>query len=135
MFLAENIEDGKEFHKDVSLQVVPVGIGRSKELVSAIGVRIMKKTSEISPGVIDHSIILFFSEFVIGPGVDHLRHIAIIRSHPTIKNGCHHLQEEEDDKLGIVEARTVKKIDLRDQPGKQNQVKNKKKILQAANVY
>jgi hypothetical protein len=70
------------------------------------------------------------ANFMIRPGVEHLGQIAIIPSHPAIKNASNNFYKEKYDELGIAQAGTGKKFRLRNQPGKQYKIRNKKKVFQ-----
>ncbi len=69
------------------------------------------------------------------PRIHHLGETAIIDSNPAIQNTSHYFQQENNDDLGSIQSRTVKKPDFCNQPCKKNQPYNKKKILQAATDF
>src|SRR5688572_18339368 len=96
--------------------------------------RVMKKVSKINRWIGPEQFVLLQSKMVIGPGIYHLREIAIIPSHPAIKYASQHLYQKKYYYLGMTEAGMGEKFDFCNQPGKQNKIKHKKKVLQTGLV-
>jgi hypothetical protein len=121
----ENVEDRKYFNKRIALQIIPIRILGPEKFEYATGIRVVKQVDHIFRRILKQQFIFLDTAVVVTPCIHHLGMIAIINSNPTIKDPRHHFQKENDDELGLAQARTNKKFCFGCKPGKQHQVNGK----------
>jgi hypothetical protein len=66
---------------------------------------------------------------MICPCIDHLRHLAIVNTDPSIKNSGHYFQQKNNNELGICKSGAGEKFYFSYKPGKKNKVRRKQKIM------
>lgn len=98
-------------------------------------VRCIKDICKIFMRVRPKQMIFNHTHLMITPRIEHLGQVAVIQSHPAIKNAGHHFYQQQDNQLGIAEANAVKKPDFGNQPGKEDEITNKQKIVQQRFFY
>jgi hypothetical protein len=76
-------------------------------------------------------LVLFEAFIMIRPGINHLGHIAVVDSNPSIKNTRHDLEEVKNNKLGVCKTGGFKEFYFGNQPCKENEVRSKQQMLQA----
>jgi len=95
----ENVENGKNFNKGITLEIIPVRLIRWEKFEYSVGVWIPKKVDHVLRGMLKQQFIFLDAAVMITPGIDHLGMVAIVHSNPAVKDPCHHFQEEYDDEL------------------------------------
>jgi hypothetical protein len=86
----EDVEDGKHFDKDICLQIIPVGMRRTEEVLQSIIIGVVKYIGKIFVGIVVEYLVFYIAIVMIGPCIVHKGEVAIIKSHPTVEDACNY---------------------------------------------
>jgi len=90
----------------------------------------MKEIGEIFGGMIEQDAILCNALVVIVPGIGHLCKLPVVDADPSIKDARDHLQQEDDDQLGLAQTRIEEEPASGNEPREKDQVTSEQQVLQ-----
>src|SRR4051794_8075754 len=99
MTKAKEVENGHDLDQKIGFYIIPPRIVGGEEVGKASLVRGMEKVGKKLKRVCFQQIVFAKAFHMIGPGVEHLCHLAIIHADPSIKYACHYLEQEKNDQL------------------------------------
>jgi hypothetical protein len=114
----KNVNNGKKFNEQVTLEIVPPGRVGSKKSAVFIFISAFKQIDKKSNRISEQPFILFHAKIMKTPGIEHIGKLPVINSDPAIEYPRHHFQQIKNDQLRIIQTGFSKKSETGNQPGK-----------------
>ena len=106
---AENIYQWKKLDEHITLQIIPPRIFRRKKTSILTFISTMKYVEKVFWWTVEKQFVFFHAQIMIAPGIIHISILAIIITHPAIKNTSQYFQQKKYDQLCITQPWFFKK--------------------------